>query len=139
MKKERIFAAKRLLEEEQDPGELEDVLDYFESPIAEKVAAGDVEEKRIYETFYHWIRLYWQASQKYIKDRQKQEPEVWTDVEKLYKRLSVFAERDREKELGRKIDDQELILSPEELQEELRKEAKIKTAWAVPVPLPTES
>src|ERR1043166_8242958 len=119
MKDERELAAKFLLGERSDSGELEDVLDYFEAPIAEKVEAGEVDAERIYNVFYHWVRLYWQASRRFVEKYRREEPAAWGNIKTLYKIISEFEKRTLERKLGRRVTDEDLKLTPEKLDEYL--------------------
>jgi hypothetical protein len=62
MRRERRSAALFLLGEDSSSDELEDVLDFFESPIAKKVEEGSIDAEQVYDTFYHWIRLCYQVA-----------------------------------------------------------------------------
>ncbi len=128
MKSERESAAKFLLAESSSGDDLEDVLDYLESPIAEKVVSGAVDAKQIYNIFYHWIRLYWQAAEQFINDYRQQEEAAWTELRTLYERTSVFEKRRLKKKLNRIVTDEDLILKPERLRYYLLQEAGKKTS-----------
>jgi hypothetical protein len=43
--------------------------------------------------FYHWIRLYYQASEKYINDRRQKEATVWEYLVELYPKLSSLEKK----------------------------------------------
>ncbi|HMD96221.1 MAG TPA: hypothetical protein VKM93_02670 [Terriglobia bacterium] len=74
MESKRKSAALFLLGQQSNGDDLEDVLDYFESPIAEKVISGAVDAEQIYEVFYHRIRLYWQAGEVFIAKYRETNP-----------------------------------------------------------------
>lgn len=74
METKRRSAANFLLGEQRSGDELEDVFDYLESPIADKVISGAVDRQQAYDIFYHWIRLYWQAGKEFIRKYREEEP-----------------------------------------------------------------
>ncbi|MGB8993111.1 MAG: hypothetical protein WCD80_13740 [Desulfobaccales bacterium] len=127
MKIERKSAAQYLLGEQAESGELEDILDFFQTPIAEKVISGEIDERQVYSLFYHWIRLYWEAGQKYIEDYRKGEPAAWESLKTLYDRMSTIEKAEVERDLGRRCTDQELVLTPEKSIKYLQQEARLKT------------
>jgi hypothetical protein len=125
MEPKRKRAAQFLLNENPDgAGDLEDILDFFEAPIAQKVASGELDEFKTYSYFYHWVRLYWQAAQKYIEDYRQDEPAAWGSLEGLYKKMSDFEKGEIKSDTGKVVTDNELILKPEKLEKYLRQEAK---------------
>jgi hypothetical protein len=127
LKRQRRSAALFLLGENPSGDELEDVLDFFESPIAEKVSDGSIDTEQIYSVFYHWIRLYYQASQKFREEYRKGEPAAYTNLAELYDQTSKFERLEIEKELERKCKLEDLLLSQEELTKYLQQEANLKT------------
>jgi len=120
MKHERRSAALFLLGENSTSDELEDVLDFFETPIAKKVEECSIDAEQVYETFYHWIRLYYQASETFIGDYRKDEPAAYTSLAGLYAETSKF-------EVNQIGTGKNLRLAPERLTEYLRQEANLKT------------
>jgi hypothetical protein len=133
MVRERKAAALFLLGENSDGDELEDVLDFFETPIARKVSDGSVDAEQIYETFYHWIRLYYQASLKFIEEYRKREPAAYSSLANLYAETAKYEQKEIEKKLGRKCKLEDLLLSEENMKMYLRQEANLKTEpsdWA---------
>jgi hypothetical protein len=127
MSRERKSAALFLLGKNSNGDELEDVLDFFESPIAKKVSDGCIDVEQIYDTFYHWIRLYYQASQKFIKEYRTDEPAAYTNLAELFAQTSNYEKKEMEKELGRKCKLEDFFLSQEDLTKYLQQEANLKT------------
>lgn len=126
MEQKRKSAALFLLGEqvaEQASGDLEDVLDYLESPIADKVISGFVDAKEAYDIFYHWIRIYWQAGKDFVAEYRKEEPAAYCGLEKLYQITSAIEKRTVEDELSKSISDAELLLSSGKLKKYLYQEA----------------
>jgi hypothetical protein len=130
MIRERKSAALFLLEENPNSDELEDVLDFFESPLAKKIADGCVDARQVYDTFYHWIRLYHQASPKFRQAYRKDEPAAYTSIADLYARTSKYEEKQIAQALGRKCKLEDLFLNQEDLTKYLRQEANLKTESA---------
>lgn len=135
MKRERACAAQYLLGETTDSDGLEDILDFFQSPIAEKVISGAIDEQQIYSLFYHWIRLYWQGQsyKKYVENYRKEEPAAWESLETLYKQMSILEKIEVERESERRCSDQDLILNSEKLKKYLQQEARLKIDLLVTV------
>ncbi len=127
MSRQRKSAALFLLGENSNSDELEDVLDFFESPIAKKVNEGCIDAEQVYDTFYHWIRLYLQASLNFREEYRKDEHTAYTNLAELYAQTSQFEQREIEKETGRtcKLDD--LLLTQKKLTTYLQQEANLKT------------
>lgn len=130
MSRERRSAALFLLGENSNSDELEDVLDFFESPIAKKVSDGSIDAEQIYDTFYHWIRLYYQAGRKFIEEYRKDEPAAYANLAELYAQTSKYEEKEIEKELRRNCKLEDLLLSKDDLTKYLRQEANLKTETA---------
>jgi hypothetical protein len=126
MNRERKSAALFLLGENSNADELEDVLDFFESPVAKKIADGCMDAEQAYETFYHWIRLYHQASHRFIQEYRVKEPAAYTSIGDLYARTSEYEEKEIEQALGRKCKLADLLLNQEDLAKYLRQEANLK-------------
>lgn len=105
MKPERRLAAQYLLGKRKESGELEEILDFFEAPIAKKTISGEIAEDQVYSYFYHWIRLYWQAAQDYIKEYRQDEPCAWGSLKILYDIISNLEKIERRKDTGGKCSD----------------------------------
>jgi hypothetical protein len=127
MSRERRSAALFLLGENSNSDELEDVFDFFESPIAKNVSEGSIDAKQVYDTFYHWIRLYYQAGHKFLEHYRKDEPAAYAYLGELYALTSKREKKEIEKELGRTCTLDDLLLSKEDLTKYLRQEANLKT------------
>ena len=119
MNRQRKSAALYLLGKNPNSDELEDVLDFFESPIGAKVNAGCIDAKQVYETFYHWIRLYYQASVRFREEYRSKELSAYETIDELFSRTSKY-EKSRCKQ-------KDLVLSQEDLIKYLHQEADLKT------------
>jgi hypothetical protein len=72
----------------KDPGiAVDDVLDFLDD-AAFLVRKGALDEEMMWHPFYHWVRVYYQASEQYIISRQKREPTVWSALSWVYPRLN---------------------------------------------------
>jgi hypothetical protein len=111
-------------EKSEGNGDLEDVLDFLEAPIAQKVISGEIDEFQAYSYFYHWIRLYWQAAQKYIEDYRKDEPAAWGSLKVLYEIMSIYEKAETKADTGKQYNDDDLVLSSDKLKKYLREEAR---------------
>jgi hypothetical protein len=84
MKEERRLAAQYLLGQRKGSAHFKYVIDFFDSPIASKVAKRQIDVKGVYEYFSHWIQLYWQAGHEDIEIYHKNDPGAWPSLIKLY-------------------------------------------------------
>ncbi len=119
LNRERKSAALYLLGRNPSSDELEDVLDFFESPLGTKIKAGCIDAKQVYETFFHWIRFYHQASAKFREEYRSKEPAAYEALDELLAQTSKF-----EKSRCKRTD---LLLSDEDLIKYLHQEANLKT------------
>lgn len=126
MKQERRLAAQYLLGQYPECYELEDVIDFFEAPIADKVFSREIDEKQVYKYFRYWIILYWQAAQKHVEEFRKEDPTTWSFFEALYDRMIVLKQQQMEELLNNKCNKQDLILSQEIIKKYLTGEARLK-------------
>lgn len=129
MEKKRKNAALFLLgQNPAESGDLEDILDFFQAPIAQKTIDQHLEDREVYSYFYHWIRLYWQAAKDYVDHYREDEPEAWQDLETLYRIVTDCAERDIEEGIKEgtrgERKEEEIILSKEKIQRQLEQEAR---------------
>lgn len=65
-------------------GDIDDVLDLFDD-IGLYVRGGQISPELAAHYFYHWIRGYYQASNRYIKAWQQKEKQRWCNIEFLWK------------------------------------------------------
>jgi len=129
MGKKRKNAALFLLgQNPQGCADLEDILDFFQAPIAQKTIDQHLEDREVYSYFYHWIRLYWQAAKDYVDRYREDEPEAWQDLETLYHIVTDCAERDVEagikKGTRRERREEEITLTEEKIRRQLEQEAE---------------
>ena len=93
MAKERCLAAKTLLEYKGHLGDLEhkgdvldkidDVLDFFDD-VGFYQKGGQISPETAHHHFYHWLRMYWQASRDYVEAWQKREGARWNHIGDLF-------------------------------------------------------
>lgn len=125
MEGKRKSAAQFLLGENQDgSGDLEDVLDFFEAPLARKVNSGEINPFEAYSYFYHWVNLYWQAAQKYIEVYRQDEPAAWGSLKDLHQKLSDYEKAEIKRDTRKQASDDDLVLKPEKLEKYLRQEVR---------------
>jgi hypothetical protein len=119
-----LFLAKRKIAataclahlEGKNPGaEVEDILDFFDD-VAFLVKRDAIDSEMMWHPFYHWVRLYFQASEQHIIARTKEEAAVWNYLRWVYPRLNELEKAESPSTYKAKLDDAELR---ERLEEEL--------------------
>jgi hypothetical protein len=74
--------------DDRNPGAIvEPILDVLDD-AAFLVKKGALDEEMMHHAFYHWARLYWQASETLITLRRAEEPAVWNNLAAIYPRLN---------------------------------------------------
>ncbi len=120
-------SAARFLLGEDDSGtgylDLQDVLDFFEAPLARKLDSEEINGFQTYSYFYHWVRLYGQAAQEFIENYQKSEPCAWGSLPSLYQKMSDYEKAEIRRDTGKRCSDEDLVLSAEKLRKYLMEEA----------------
>jgi hypothetical protein len=102
--------------EEKNPGvAIEDILDFFDD-VAFLVTKGALDAEMMWHPFYHWLRMYYQASEQYIINRTKTESAVWNYMRSIYPRLSEIEKAESRGLYKDKLTDAELRFH---LQEEI--------------------
>jgi hypothetical protein len=74
--------------------DLDDILDIFED-LGFYLEGDQVSSEVVHHHFEHWIRIYCQKSEKYVKDIQKDEPLQWEHLESLLYAVSKIEMRKR--------------------------------------------
>ncbi len=105
--------------------DLEDVLDFFEALIAQKTVDNFLDDREVYSYFYHWIRLYWQASKEYVENYRREEPMAWGTIQELHDIVTTFEKKEIKKDTGREPREDELFLSKDKMHKQLEKEARL--------------
>ena len=121
MQEARATAARGLLAHR--PGDSEDVLDFFET-LEMLIREGVLGEEFVWHTFFHWIRGYRQAAQGHVRASREQEPTVWQDFERLYRRTARLEMQKRCCSMS------ELELTEDQTQQFLADEAGLAEAGA---------
>ncbi|MGO9414977.1 MAG: hypothetical protein ACLP51_07540, partial [Syntrophobacteraceae bacterium] len=75
--------------------------------------------------FYHWIRLYWQASKEYVENYRREEPMAWGTIQELHDIVTTFEKKEIKKDTGREPREDELFLSKDKMHKQLEKEARL--------------
>jgi hypothetical protein len=78
----RSHAAQALLSS-QKLVDAEDVFDFFET-VGLLVRTGALTKDLAYNSFFHWINLYWVAGQGHIQEKRKVAKSLWENFEYLY-------------------------------------------------------
>ena len=127
MKKDRFEAAKTLIEQKGQLGNLDgredvldpidDVLDFFED-IGFYERGGQISPETAHHHFYHWLRIYWQAARPYIGAWRKDAPARWSHIDDLFETASEV----EMEEAG--CSRSEITLSCDRLDEFLKQEIK---------------
>lgn len=100
----------------KNPGvDVDDVLDFFED-IAFMVNKQALDQEMAWHAFFHWMRLYYQASEKYIDERRQEEPTVWKYFIGLYHKLVALEKINSHGKYKERLDDSEI---KKELEDEL--------------------
>jgi hypothetical protein len=92
----------------KDPGvSVEDVLDFFDD-AAFCVYKGALDEEMMWHPFYHWFRVYYQASEQHINVRTKDESGVWNYLRWIYPRLNELEKAKSPSTYKEKLNDTDL-------------------------------
>jgi hypothetical protein len=92
LKAERKKAATYLLKKGGKETDVDDVLDFFDSPLGNLTERGYLDEKLVYDFFFEWIRGYWSACKEYIEG-QKDRTE-WNTFATLYEAVVEIHKRE---------------------------------------------
>jgi hypothetical protein len=94
--------------ETKDPGvAVEDVLDFFDD-AAFCVYKGALDEEMMWHPFYHWLRVFYQASKQHIKMRINEESAVWNYLRWIYPRLNELEKTKSPSAYKEKLNDTDL-------------------------------
>jgi len=103
MTTQRCLAAKTLIEQKGHLGDLEgkedvldkidDVLDFFED-VGFYQKGGQISPETAHHHFYHWLRMYWQASREYVEAWQNKEGARWNHIGGLFEITSEVEMRE---------------------------------------------
>lgn len=94
--------------EDKTPGiVIDDILDFFDD-VAFLVTKGALETEMMWHPFYHWVRMYYQASDQHIINRTKTEPAVWNYLRSIYPRLNELEKSQSQGTYREKLTDAEL-------------------------------
>jgi hypothetical protein len=134
MRAERRGAARFLLGQQPETqngptgeDDLEDVLSFFEAPLASQLKAGQISAELTYDYFYHWVRLYYQSPvcQQYIERYCREEAASYSDLRDLYGKLQEMEKAAIERK-KRPCKAEDYRLTPEKLKEYLEQEARLR-------------
>jgi hypothetical protein len=101
---QRSLAASNYLTAKDNFGEMEDILDFFET-VAMLTRKGALDLYMVWHTFDYWMERYYVVAKPYILQRQAAEPGVWEDLEWIIPRLKKL----QTKKSPNNLNDAELI------------------------------
>lgn len=105
---------------EKELEDIDDVLDFFED-IGFYMRGDQISPEVAHHHLYHWIRGYWQASEKYVKAWQAKEPARWNHLEMLFETITEIEVSESSVVKAR------LVLEPDQLDKFLNDEiARVK-------------
>jgi hypothetical protein len=125
--RQRRSAALYLLGKNPSCDELEDVLDFFEYPLGQKLAEGMLDSKQLFDLFHHWVRLYYEAAIEFIKRYRENEPVAYVNLLSLYDRLNRHELKERKEIEGGNPTLEDIRLTTDEIKKYLQREADLKT------------
>jgi hypothetical protein len=85
MKNERFKAARFCLGKGGKQSDVDEVLDFFDTPIGTLNERGFLEDDLVYDFFFEWIRGYWSTCKDYVESQK--DKTNWGNFRKVY--LSV--------------------------------------------------
>jgi len=117
MRTTRRAAGKELLHD-KDKGDVDDVLDFFET-VGMLIRRGALDDFMVWHTFYYWIHRYYVSNSEYIAKSRVEDHTIWFDLVKLHKIMVSIEKKERQ------CPDEELQLTKEELTEFFKEEMTI--------------
>ncbi|MFA6164479.1 MAG: hypothetical protein WC685_13750 [Methylobacter sp.] len=117
MRTTRRAAAEALLRDE-DKGDVDDVLDFFEM-VGMLVRRGVLDDYMVWHNFFYWIHGYYLSNSDYIAESRSVDPTIWADLVKLYRRMVSIEKKERQ------CSDQQLQLTEDKLTEFLEEEMTV--------------
>jgi hypothetical protein len=109
--------------------EIEPVLDFFED-LGFYVSGDQISPEVAHHYFYHWLRGYWIAAQKYINQYRRSEPKTYKYIEPLFKTLAAkeyFWDKNKRRQEGKmSIKELDEFLDEEMWEDEVQKKLKGK-------------
>ncbi len=119
----RQVASQKLIDGESPNYELEDVLDYF-GIIGALLERKVLDHRLTHGLFDWWILRYWYCAEKYVQSRRKDtddpDPEMWSYLEGMVKRLIAYRKKKDSPEISE-------IALKRFLQEESRSQGSFRT------------
>jgi hypothetical protein len=76
-------------------GNIDDVLDFFDD-VGFYQKGGQISPESAHHHFYHWLRMYWQASRDYVEAWQRKESARWNHVGELFEITSEVEMREQQ-------------------------------------------
>lgn len=106
----RIRAAKSANTGRINGGQVDDILDFFET-VGYLVRRGALDKDMVSSSFYYYLHYYYLLTQDYRSETRKKDCTIWEDFELIHNKLVLHEKRQH------KCEDEDLIPSQEEIQE----------------------
>ena len=116
IKEARVLTAGQILAKEKPSKAIEDVLDFFDT-LGLFVRKEGISVELAWSFFYYWLDGYATVARDYINGYRRKEPTVWEDLVWLHDQVRSFEQQ------RTKCTEEDLNLTPEEIEEFLREEA----------------
>ncbi len=84
LKSERTKAATYLLKKGGKESDVDDVLDFFDSPLGNLTDSGYLDENLVYDFFFNWIHGYWSACKGHVEAKRGDDNTIWENVVTLH-------------------------------------------------------
>ncbi len=86
----------------------EEVFDFFET-LGLMFGRYKLDEELVWNTFFEWVRGYWESAEKYILEERKRDACIWQEFERLYHGLmKVNKKRIRISHSDNRLSDKEI-------------------------------
>jgi len=97
MTRERFNAARFCLGKGGKQYDVDEVLDFFDSPIGTLTELGFLDDELVYDFFFEWIRGYWSACNVYIEETRRKDDTLWESMVVLHPAICEIHRRKRSK------------------------------------------
>jgi hypothetical protein len=97
MTRERFKAARFCLGKGGKQSDVDEVLDFFDSPLGTLTELGFLDDEFVYDFFFEWIRGYWSACKDYIEKRRKEDATLWEGMVALHPTVCEIHRREQRK------------------------------------------
>ncbi len=95
--RERFNASRFCLGKGGKQYDVDEVLDFFDSPLGVLTERGVLDDELVYDFFFDWIRGYWSACKAYIEDKRREDDTLWDGFVALHSTVCAIHQRKRKK------------------------------------------